>query len=145
MDITEVPFNKFVRITRQEGEPGFLLQLGDSPNYENHLGTIHASVQLALAEAASGEYLMQKFPGLGKGVLPVVRRLEAKFRNALKGKIMAKARIPEENLEKLTEQLQTKGRGLILVQVEVVGNDRIVGLNATVEWFVQKQKPSTAG
>src|SRR5262245_60721358 len=92
MDITQIPFNKFIGITRQEGEPGFLLQLGDSPNYENHLGTIHASVQLALAEAASGEYLMQKFPGLGKGVLPVVRRLEAKFRNALKGKIMAKAR-----------------------------------------------------
>jgi hypothetical protein len=145
MDITEVPFNKFVRITRQEGEPGFLLQLGDSPDYENHLGTVHASAQLALAEATSGEYLMQQFTELGKSVLAVVRRLEAKFRNPIKGKVMSRAKIPKEEAEKLTEQLQTKGRGPISVEVEVVGADGVVGLSATVEWFVQKQKPSTVG
>lgn len=66
MDITQVPFNKFVRITRQEGEPGILLQLGDSPDYQNHLGTVHASAQLALAEATSGESLMRQLPELGK-------------------------------------------------------------------------------
>jgi hypothetical protein len=143
MDITQVPFNKFVRITRQEGEPGFLLQLGDSPDYQNHLGTVHASAQLALAEATSGECLMRKFPELGKSVLAVVRRLEAKFRNPLKGKIMSRARIPKENVEKMAEQLQTKGRGLISVEVEVVAADGAVGLIGTVEWFVQKQKPSS--
>jgi hypothetical protein len=94
MDITKVPFNKFVEIARPDGEPGFLLQLGDSANYENHLGTVHASAQLALAEATSGEYLMQQFPGLGQGVLAVVRRMEAKFGNPLKGKVMSRARIP---------------------------------------------------
>jgi hypothetical protein len=140
MDITKVPFNKFVGITRTDGEPGFLLQLGDSANYENHLGTVHASAQLALAEATSGEYLMQQFPELGKGVLAVVRRMEAKFRNPLKGKVMSRARIPKEEADKFTEQLQSKGRGLIGVEVEVVGGDGVVGLIATVEWFVQKQK-----
>ena len=143
MDITEVPFNKFIKITRQEGKPGFLLQLSDSPDYENHLGTVHASAQIALAEATSGEYLMQQFPELDKRVFAVVRRVEAKFRNALKGKVMSRARILKENGEKLTEQLQTKGRSLVSVEVEVVGADGVVGLSATVEWFVQKQKPST--
>jgi hypothetical protein len=143
MGITEVPFNKLVRITRQECEPGFLLQLGDSPDYENHLGTVHASAQLALAEATSGEHLMQQFPEFGKSALAVVRRLEAKFRSPLKGKVMSRARIPRESAEKVTEQLQTKGRGFISVEVEVVGADGVVGLSATVEWFVQKQKPST--
>ena len=143
MDIAQVPFNKFVGITRHEGEPGFLLQLGDSPDYQNHLGTVHASAQLALAEATSGEYLSQQFPEFGKSVLAVVRRLEAKFRNPLKGKVMSRARIPKDDTEKLTEQLQTKGRGLISVEVEVVGADGVVGLIATVEWFVKNQKPST--
>ena len=140
MDITEVPFNKFVGIARPEGEPGYLLQLCDSTDYENHLGTVHASAQLALAEAASGEYLMQQFPELGASVLAVVRRMEAKFRNPLKGKVMSRARISKEEADKFTELFQTKGRGLIGVEVEVVGADGAVGLIATVEWFVQKQK-----
>jgi hypothetical protein len=140
MDITEVPFNKFVGIARPDGEPGFLLQLCDSTDYENHLGTVHASAQLALAEATSGEHLMKQFPELGQGVLAVVRRMEAKFRNPLKGKVMSRARIPKEEADNFTELLQTKGRGLIGVEVEVVGADGVVGLIATVEWFVQKQK-----
>jgi hypothetical protein len=140
MDITEVPFNKFVGIARPDGEPGYLLQLCDSTDYENHLGTVHASAQLALAEATSGEHLMKQFPEFGQGVLAVVRRMEAKFRNPLKGKVMSRARISKEEADKITELLQTKGRGLIGVEVEVVGADGVVGLIATVEWFVQKQK-----
>jgi len=143
IDITQIPFNKFVGITRDEDESGFVLQLGDSPDYQNHLGTVHASAQLALAEATSGECLMRQFPELGKSVLAVVRRLEAKFRNPLKGKVMSRARIPEEDAKKMTEQLQTKGRGLISVEVEVVAADGTVGLIATVEWFVQRQQPPT--
>ena len=140
MEITQIPFNKLVGIARADGEPGFLLQLGASAEYENHLGTVHASAQLALAEASSGECLMQEVPELAKSVLAVVRRMEAKFRNPLKGKVMSRARIPKEEAHKFTEQFQTKGRGMIGVEVEVVGADGVVGLIATVEWFVQKQK-----
>jgi hypothetical protein len=137
MDITEVPFNKFVGIARPDGE-GFLLQLGDSADYENHLGTVHASAQLALAEATSGEYLMCQFPEFGDSVLAVVRRMEAKFRNPLKGKIRSRARIPKEEADSFTDLLQTKGRGLIGVEVEVRA-DGVVGLIATVEWFVKAE------
>jgi len=142
MDITEVPFNKFVGIARTDGEPGFLLQLGDSTDYENHIGTVHASAQIALAEATSGEFLMQQFPELGNSVLAVVRRMEAKFKNPLKGKVMSRAKIPKEQAAIFTELLQSKGRGMIGVEVEVVGADGVVGLILTVEWFVQKQKTS---
>src|SRR6516165_11158792 len=121
MDITVVPFNTLVGIARPEGEPGYLLQLCDSTDYENHLGTVHASAQLALAEATSGEHLMKQFPELGQRVLAVVRRMEAKFRNPLKGKVMSRARISKEEADKFTELFQTKGRGLIGVEVEVVG------------------------
>jgi hypothetical protein len=140
MDITELPFNKFVGIARAEGESGFLLQLGDSTDYENHVGTVHASAQLALAEATSGEYLMRRFPELERGVLAVVRRVEAKFRNPVKGKVMSRARIPNEEADKFADLLQSKGRAMIGVEVEVVGADGVVGLIATVEWFVQRQK-----
>src|ERR1700681_4005124 len=104
LDITSVPFNKFLGIERASA-PGFLLQLGDSTNLHNHLQTVHASAQLALAEATSGECLLQHFPDLGSGVLAVVRRLEAKFRNPLRGRILSRATIQQDIAEKLLETL----------------------------------------
>lgn len=139
MDITAIPFNRLIKIARSD-EPNYLLQLADSADYENHLGTVHASAQLALAEATSGELLMQTFPELGQNVLAVVRRMEAKFRKPLKGKILSKAAIPPHETEKLIEQLQTKGRGSISVEVEIVDTHGATGLICVVEWFVQKQK-----
>jgi hypothetical protein len=102
---------------------------------------VHVSAQLALAEAASGECLLRQFPDFGNSTLAVVRRLEAKFRNPLTAMVMSRASISNENAEKLARELQTKGRGLIAVDVEVVGADGVVGMSAAVEWFVQKQKP----
>jgi hypothetical protein len=140
MDITAIPFNRFIKLARPDGDADFVLQLEDSTDYENHLGTVHASAQLALAEATSGELLMQRFPELGKNVLAVVRRLEAKFRKPLKGKVLSKGTIPQEAAEKLIEQLQTKGRGSISVEVEIIGTDGATGLSCTIEWFAQRQK-----
>jgi acyl-coenzyme A thioesterase PaaI-like protein len=45
VDVTTVPFNQFLGIVRARA-PGFLLQLEESPHYQNHLGTVHAGVQL---------------------------------------------------------------------------------------------------
>jgi len=41
----------------------------------NHLGTVHASAQLALAEASRGEFLLRAMGDM-QGIVPVVRRLE---------------------------------------------------------------------
>lgn len=139
VDVTGVPFNKFLGITRAS-EPGFLLQLEDSPDYQNHLGTVHAGVQLTLAETTSADCLLRHFPDLAESVVAVVRRVEAKFRNPLTGKIRSRAAIQQGQADKLEEALRAKGRGLISVDVEIVGVDGTVGLLATVEWFVQKQK-----
>lgn len=74
MDVTQIPFNHFLGIQQAAQDSGCLLELGDSPSYTNHLGTVHASVQLALAEASSGEFLLRTLPEFGNQVLAVVRR-----------------------------------------------------------------------
>jgi len=79
----ELPFNKFIGILTAS-DPGKLLQLPAGPQYLNHLGTVHASAQLALAEASSGEFLLQSFGSIAE-LVPVVRRLESKFRKPAKG------------------------------------------------------------
>jgi hypothetical protein len=55
--VTELPFNNLLRI-HPAGDAAHLLQLPSGDEYLNHLGTVHAAAQLALAEASSGEFLL---------------------------------------------------------------------------------------
>ena len=52
MKITDLPFNQLIGITAAEKDDGMLC-LPNDVRYTNHLGTVHASALLALAEATS--------------------------------------------------------------------------------------------
>ena len=58
--VTELPFNSFLGI-QIASEPSQILRLPSGEQYLNHLGTVNASTQLALAEASSGEFLLRHF------------------------------------------------------------------------------------
>ena len=80
--VTELPFNRFLGI-QAATEPAQLLWLPAGGQYLNHLGTVHASAQLALAEASRGEFLLRAL-GSTDGIIPVVHRFEANFRKPAK-------------------------------------------------------------
>ena len=138
MQITELPFNSFVGIETAR-EPSQLLRLPSSERYLNHLGTVHASAQLALAEASSGEFLLRHF-GSADGIVPVVRRLEAKFRKPANGSITSSASATPEALAQLDAELASKGRSLISVRVDLHDESGAHTLSATFEWFIQRDK-----
>jgi len=102
-----------------------------------HLGTVHASAQLALAEASSGEFLLKHF-GSTEGIVPVVRRLEAKFRTPANGAVTSAASAAPESLAQLDAELASKGRSLIPVTVELHDESGVHTVSATVEWFIQR-------
>ena len=81
MDVTKLPFNHLIGI--ELGDPGsdFLISLPDDVKYTNHLGTVHASALFAVAEAASGLFLLRHF-GADAGLVPGVRRWRRKNRPA---------------------------------------------------------------
>jgi hypothetical protein len=109
--VTELPFNSFLGI-QISTEPSQLLRLPSGEQYLNHLGTVHASAQLALAEASSGEFLLRHF-GSTDGLVPVVRRIEAKFRKPANGAVTSIANATPESLARLDAELASKGRSLI--------------------------------
>lgn len=132
--VTELPFNSFLGLqASKDGE--HLLRLPAGDRYLNHLGTVHASALLALAEAASGECLLGHF-GTSDGIVPVVRRLEAKFRKPANGAVEAAASLRPEQVITLKESLGTKGRAVVTVQVELHDTAGTLVLSAAVEWFV---------
>jgi acyl-coenzyme A thioesterase PaaI-like protein len=135
-NVTELPFNRFVGLQPAE-QPDKLLQLPAGAHYLNHLGTVHASAQLALAEASSGEFLLRHL-GSTDGIVPVVRRLEAKFRKPANGALTSTATVAPDALEQLRADLAAKGRALIAVTIDLHDASGAHTLTATVEWFIQK-------
>ena len=136
VSVTELPFNSLLGI-QLATDSAHLLELPAGGQYLNHLGTVHASAQLALAEASSGEFLLRHFRST-EGILPVVRRLEAKFRKPANGAVTSAVTAAPAALEQMDAELASKGRSLIPVTVELHDESGAHVLSATVEWFIQR-------
>jgi acyl-coenzyme A thioesterase PaaI-like protein len=137
INITELPFNSLLGI-RPATDAEHLLLLPSGSQYLNHLGTVHAGAQVALAEASSGELLAKHF-GSSDGLVPVLRRVEAKFRNPANGTIMSTASTTPESLARLDAELASKGRSVIGITVEIYDESGARTLSATFDWFIQKK------
>ncbi|HEX3147568.1 MAG TPA: DUF4442 domain-containing protein [Gemmataceae bacterium] len=135
MDVTQLPFNRLIGMEAGAADTGYLVSLPDGPQYTNHLGTVHASALLAVAEAGSGAFLLLHFSST-EGLVPVVRRMESKFRKPASGRVSARASAPPSEVARWASELASRGRVLAVVDVEVVDLAGIVVLSAAVEWFI---------
>ena len=136
ISVQDLPFNKLIGL-QAAGEGVFLLMLPEGPQYLNHLGTVHASALLALAEATSGEFLLRRFGDL-QGIVPVVRRLEAKFRKPARGAVTSAVSTPPEQLDGVDVDLGAKGRALVSIDVELHDQSGTHVLSASVDWFIAR-------
>lgn len=135
MKVQEVPFNQFIGI-KKSIKDNYLLQLEEKHNYKNHLGTLHASVLFALAEATSGEFLLNQFKDLQMDIIPVVRKVEVKYSKPGQSSIYSKAGFMNQSVQEITEELQSKKRVIIKVKVEIFDELDIKLLSAVFDWFV---------
>lgn len=137
MDVTQLPFNRLIALEPAAPGSEHLVSLPEGPQYGNHLGTVHAGALLAVAEAGSGAFLVKHLAG-AVGVVPVVRRLEAKFRKPANGRVAARASVPADEIVRWLEELDARGCTLAAVPVEVVDAASVVVMTATVEWFLAR-------
>lgn len=134
MDVSAIPFNRFLGLRAG----GTALTLPADPKYLNHLGTVHASAQFALAEAASGQWLLERFGEAAADYMAVVRHADIKFRRPATGELTARADATPEEAERFIETLTRRGRAAIEVRVEVLGADGSATLESSFEWFAQR-------
>jgi acyl-coenzyme A thioesterase PaaI-like protein len=138
--VTELPFNSLLGI-RPATAAEHLLLLPSGRRYLNHVGTVHAGAQLALAEASSGEFLLKHF-GSADDLVPVLRRVGAKFRKPANGSIMSAVSATSESLARLDAELSSKGRSIITITVEIYDESGAHTLSSSFDWFIQRQKNS---
>jgi acyl-coenzyme A thioesterase PaaI-like protein len=139
MNVLNLPFNKILLI-KQSDAPDTILMLEDHERYQNHLGTVHASAQYALAEASSGEILERNFGDWNGAYFPVVRRVEVKYKNPAKGRLFSKGFIDADSVVKAKKEFSEKGRTLVDVVVKIVDEGGNITLESTFTWFIAKAK-----
>jgi acyl-coenzyme A thioesterase PaaI-like protein len=138
MEITDIPFNKLMGLRRVQAPNPGILELEAEPHFLNHIGTVHAAAQFALAEACSGEYLLTRFADLAADHLAVVRKADIKFRKPAAGALHAVASVPDEQIRKLPGDVAAKGRAFVSIRVEVMDAQGEVTMQAVLEWYLQK-------
>ena len=139
MNITTIPFHHYLGL--ELAEPPNLLQLKSLPHHANHLGTIHASVLIALAEAASGLFLIKHLSDgtekVGENIFPVIRRIDAKFHQGGQGTVYARCTLDPGGLSSVGADLQQKRRAKVLVPMQVIDAQKTLLLTVTFDWFIQ--------
>ena len=137
MNVFELPFNKFIGLEKSS-ESDCLLMLNEKDEYLNHLSTVHASALFALAEATSGFFLLGEFQEM-KDILPVVRKVETKYKKPALGKIFSKADFVDTDKAKILEELNIKRRALITVRVSLYNSEKTNIMQSDFEWFIAKK------
>ena len=135
MDVTQIPFAKHIGIERKEEGT---LKLEATEVVQNHIQTIHASAQFALAETQSGLFLQEAFPELVGKVMGLLRSSTVKYKKPASTSIYATASMKEEVKEKFINQLERKGRATIIIQVEVKDVEDHIIMQGDFQWYIQK-------
>ena len=136
MNVFELPFNKYIGLEKSS-DPQYLLMLQNKKEYLNHLETVHASAQFALAEATSGYFLLNQFQEL-TNILPVVRKVETKYRKPAQGIVFSKANFIDTDKDIILEDLNSKKRALITVRVLLYDSIQNNVMQSDFEWFIVK-------
>lgn len=142
MDVSQLPFNRLIGLESLSPGDECLVSLAGEEKYTNHLGTVHGSALMAVAEAGSGAFLLQRLGG-AEAFIPVVRRFEAKFRRPASGRVSARCAVGDEEIAEWRRRLDSAGRLSAAVPVEVVDASGTVVMSALVEWFITRDKSGT--
>ena len=137
MNVLNLPFNKVLMI-KKSVIPDTIFMLENRVKYQNHIGTVHASAQYALAEASSGEIVERNFGDWKGAYFPVVRRVEVKYKNPARGRLFSVGSIDPAKAMKAKKDLSEKGRTFVDVKVKLVDEGKNITFEGTFTWFVAK-------
>jgi acyl-coenzyme A thioesterase PaaI-like protein len=135
----DLVLNRFIGIRGATDGSGHVLEMPLAQSVVNHLGTVHAAAQFALAEAASAELLLQRFASLSGGVVAVVRSAAVKYRKPATSLLRAFAKFADPAAETaLPLDVERRGHGMVHVRVELMGEDGRNTFIGEFGWHIAK-------
>jgi len=135
MDVMKIPFVESVGIAR---DADGILTLPFDGHVHNHLQTVHAAAQFALAETASGDALLSLFPDLVSEVVPLLRDSQIKYKSPATTAITAYPMVSDEAVSHFLDRLERKGRASITMDVVLRDDNEVVTCRGSFNWYVQR-------
>jgi acyl-coenzyme A thioesterase PaaI-like protein len=138
---TDLALNQLLGIVVAPAGAPHLLEMPFTPQLHNHLGTMHAAAQFALAEAASAECLQRHFGRAVGAVLAVVRGVEVKYRKPAAGDLLAYGAPDENTRDHLVAELAARGRFSAMILIDLKDRTGTLTLHAKFDWFITQVPP----
>jgi len=138
---TDLPLNRLLGIVAAPAGADHLLEMAFTPALLNHLGTMHAAAQFALAEAASAECLQRHFGTAAGPVFAVVRGVEVKYRRPATGDLLAHGTPDENTRAQFLAELAARGRFCPVILVDLKDRTGTLTLHAKFDWFISRVPP----
>jgi acyl-coenzyme A thioesterase PaaI-like protein len=139
---TDLAFNQAIGLRAAPAGAAHVLELPFGEVVRNHVGTMHAAAQFALAEAASAAALQRDFPTLADHVFAVVRGVQLKYRKAATDTLYAFAQPDDFTRAHLVSDLTTRTRTTATVLVELRDAAGNVSFAGSFEWFIARAAPA---
>ena len=144
MKATDLALNRLLGIRAAPAGAAHLLELPFTPPLHNHLGTMHAAAQFALAEAASAECLQRNFGALAGRVLAVVRGVAVKYRRPATGDLLAFGTPDASTRTGLLDELAARGRTTAVILIELKDRAGTLTFHGKFDWFISQVPPPGA-
>jgi len=141
MKPSDLEFSQVLGIRAAPAGSPHLLELPFAPVVANHLGTMHAAAQFALAESASAACLQRDFPQLDGRVFAVMRGAKRKYRRPARDTLFAFATPDEFTRAHLAPDLATRSRTAATVRVELKDAAGNLAFAGDFEWFIAHSAP----
>jgi len=144
MKATDLALNRLLGIVAAPAGAGHLLEMPFSPVLQNHLGTVHAAAQFALAEGASAECLQKHFAAAVGEVFAVVRSVEVKYRQPAAGDLLAYGLPDADTARNLVTELAQRGRARAVILIDLKDRGGTLTFHGKFEWFISRRPPPAA-
>lgn len=141
MKATDLALNRLLGIVAAPAGAAHLLEMAFTPQLHNHLGTMHAAAQFALAEAAGAECLQREFGAAVGPVFAVVRGVEVKYRRPATGDLLAHGTPDDHTRAHLVAELAGRGRCGAVILVDLKDRAGTLTLHAKFDWFISRVPP----
>lgn len=135
--MADAGYNKTLGI--QRGSDG-QLELSGRGEVSNLFGYIHPCAIISLAEAASGQYLIDNLGVDIDSMSPVIRTMSVKVGKPAKERARAVCTVDEAQSNEFRDNLVNKGRSRLAMEVKVINEENKESMVASFDWMVMKVK-----
>ena len=139
-DVTQLPFNHFLGLERNQDGCDRLLTLPAAAHFRNHVGTVHASALFSLAEASAGQSLLEHLTIASDSIVPLLRNGAIKYRKPATGAVFSTGIHDPAAWKNFRETYDRKQRALISFIIELHTESEGLVAKAEFDWFIAERQ-----